>query len=776
MIAKVQPARRNTSSPKNLLQYLTTEKNNDSEVPASSFMGLQNYLTIPAGESSPTHRLRGDVILSDNLAGLDTAAIEMEGTAANNFRCKDSILHYELSWPQDEHPTKTQWVDCAYQSLKALGYGEHQFVVVAHEDKRHFHIHVMVNKVHPDTFRVHNPHQNWPTLHKVARTLEAKYGWKHTPGLARWDDDKKEAVELSRQERQKYRAQKSTPTPPAAQFEHYQDAESLQTYIRREIAPHLHRLLDGNETRWQDVHALLEQAHLRLEKGEMGGYTVVAIDHDLRVKASDVFRNDFAGKANRSRTEQRLGPWVSALDANAHDAVTRPVNDDVTVGETKNFRRASVLLSEDGKNASTFNGTGTPSRANPTGRTGTRDQQKRDQRRAVRQQERDALKGDYSRYKEAQLVICKQITEEGKNQRQELTARLRMRKKEIRARDLTWPGKKILISEAVSQSVIEMHVLKEAILQKRRAATPKDYRTWVTDRASDGDARAAAQLRGWHYQDQRNEKKLEQRLEAAGLHIRAAQKEQNADSPDWAEFMDKRLAEERRELLLEQQIRATRIWEINRRTGDVSYAVNGKVSIVDRGKILTVLNHDEAAIVFGLEMSIKKYGTRLSCTGSTEWKTAVAQAVVRRGIYVQFVDPEIPRLVEQQQRTANPLQRQVLRLAGLKDRLAQSEADEITFENETDVYQLLSAVNPTGNAKQILQVLRNSTDSVPHANYGGMLTIQREERSAKPPLYRVTISPDKRAEITERLDKSLESTRHAINDNVRIRGREGLSR
>jgi hypothetical protein len=45
----------------------------------------------------------------------------------------------------------------------------------------------------------------------------------------------------------------------------------------------------------------------RLEKGESGGYTVIAIEHNIRVKASDVFRNNFAGKINRQNTEG--GSW-----------------------------------------------------------------------------------------------------------------------------------------------------------------------------------------------------------------------------------------------------------------------------------------------------------------------------------------------------------------------------------------------------------------------------------------------------------------------------------
>jgi hypothetical protein len=45
---------------------------------------------------------------------------------------------------------------------------------------------------------------------------------------------------------------------------------------------------------------------------ESGGYTVLATDHNIRVKASGVFRNNFAGKVNRQATETVLGPWTPA--------------------------------------------------------------------------------------------------------------------------------------------------------------------------------------------------------------------------------------------------------------------------------------------------------------------------------------------------------------------------------------------------------------------------------------------------------------------------------
>jgi hypothetical protein len=127
-------------------------------------------------------------------SGFDTAAMEMQGVASLNNRCKDAVCHYELAWPPGERPTRPQWVDCALHTLKALGYEGHQFMIVAHDDKKHFHIHIMLNKVHPETLRAHTPYRDWFTLDAAVRFLEAKHGWTHTPGPMRWDEESKKAV------------------------------------------------------------------------------------------------------------------------------------------------------------------------------------------------------------------------------------------------------------------------------------------------------------------------------------------------------------------------------------------------------------------------------------------------------------------------------------------------------------------------------------------------------------------------------------------------------
>jgi hypothetical protein len=497
-------------------------------------------------------------------------------------------------------------------TLNQLGFKEHQYVLVAHDDKKHFHIHAMVNKVHPETYRALTPTYSWLTLDGAVRHLEAKYGWSHTAGPMRWDEDRKMAVRVSKAERNASWSAQQQPTGAAAKYEHYHDEESLQTYVRREVAPCIRTLLTRQSASWDALHTLLAKYHLRMEKGEAGGYTVLAIDHTIRVKASDVFRHNFAGKENRKATEQLLGSW----------------------------REPSTSL---------------PPTAANTGRTSVRNQALRDERREQRLRERNARMAEYNKYRNQQRGVCKGITAKGREDRQQTLTRLKQRKKVIRASAQPWPVKKILLSEAVAASVIELRTLKMSTQKTRQDQLPKNLRTWVADRAAEGDARAAAQLRGWRYADQRNQRRLDARLETNAMHIGPPPDPDG--STDWADLAQQRLASQQKEQALANQIAATRIWNIDRKTGDVSYTLNGQVSVIDRGCVVTVLNQDKAAVLFGLEMAVQKYGSRIACDGSVEWKRMVTKVAAQQGISVQFTDPEMQQALRLLQRLANPRQR-----------------------------------------------------------------------------------------------------------------------
>jgi len=712
MIVKVQPSRKHSSSFKRLHEYLTQERDADTEELV----------------------LRGDVVLSWNLLGFDTAAGEMQGVASLNDRCKDAVCHFELAWPPGERPTRPQWTDSALQTLKALGYEDHQYMIVAHDDKRHFHIHIMVNKVHPETLRAPTRYNNWLALDAAARLLEAKYGWAHTPGMTRWDEESKQAVPLSRPERNALRSARQQPTGAAAKFEHYHDEESLQSYVRQEVAPVVRKLLTRQNVTWDDLHRLLSKAHLRLEKGESGGYTVLAIDHNIRVKASDVFRNNFAGKINRQNTEAVLGAWTPAsiygYEADQHGAQHA----------TQHSARNSTL---------------------------------REERKAQRLSDRVSLMADYNLYRNRQREVCKGVTAQGREARQHVVMNLRLRKKEIRAMAVPWSAKKILLSQATAQSVIEMRALKLTVQQRRQEQFPKDLRTWVAERASGGDARAAAQLRGWRYADQRNQRRLDATLEANALHIGPPPKDN--EKSDWADFAQQRPSAQHGEQSLANQIAATRIWTINRKTGDVSYMLNGRVSVIDRGCLVTVLSQDEAAIVFGLEMAVQKYGSRIACTGTDEWKRMVAATAVQHGMFVQFTNPEMQNAFGHEQRIANPLQHQAARLHSIESRLRTEESGDLIFTDEADVRQLLFTLQPAAQARQLIELLKASQLPEPKSDVGGNLAIVLLRTPASRQSFKISIPEGKRQEIIDLVVQARQTAHRLLRSNLktRIDEREG---
>jgi hypothetical protein len=56
-------------------------------------------------------------------------------------------------------------------------------------------------------------------------------------------------------------------------------------------------------------------------------------------------------------------------------------------------------------------------------------------------------------------------------------------------------------------------------------------------------------------------------------------------------------------------------------------------------------------------MAIQKFGPRIACDGSVEWKRMVTKIAAKHGISVQFTDPEMQRALYLLQRLANPRQR-----------------------------------------------------------------------------------------------------------------------
>ncbi|MDE2877860.1 relaxase/mobilization nuclease domain-containing protein [Candidatus Palauibacter soopunensis] len=75
----------------------------------------------------------------------------LAGGSRGGRKLAKPVLHYSLSWAQDETPDKGEMSRAVDGSLEALGLDGHEALIVAHEDTRHPHVHVIANRVDPET-------------------------------------------------------------------------------------------------------------------------------------------------------------------------------------------------------------------------------------------------------------------------------------------------------------------------------------------------------------------------------------------------------------------------------------------------------------------------------------------------------------------------------------------------------------------------------------------------------------------------------------------------
>ena len=75
----------------------------------------------------------------------------LAGGARGGRKLAKPVLHYSLSWARDEMPDRREMSRAVDGSLEALGLEGHEALIVAHDDTRHPHVHVIANRVDPET-------------------------------------------------------------------------------------------------------------------------------------------------------------------------------------------------------------------------------------------------------------------------------------------------------------------------------------------------------------------------------------------------------------------------------------------------------------------------------------------------------------------------------------------------------------------------------------------------------------------------------------------------
>lgn len=516
------------------------------------------------------------VACEHNCLSLTTASAEMKAVAAQNARVKDPVYHVVLSWPAHESPNDAQAFECGAYALNAVGMADHQYVFAVHRDTDNVHLHIAVNRVHPDTFVAVYPERDYFKLDRAMRELELRYGWQHDNGpYAVFERNGKTVIDWSSKDPN---TKGKRPTP-AADMERHSDQESLFSYARGEPRKALLLALKNDKLTWRDLHNLLAKFGLELrEKGQ--GFAIYdrSSDGTTPIKASDMHE-----ELSKGRLIKRLGP----------------------------FESAAVVIE--------------PALTYDKHRSPKRDPQQREERRQERAQARRELRAHYEEYKNG--FVYQRLDPDAVRQRYEaLRNEARRRRLEVRETVADPAARKALYSVIAFETLRARDRLQRETRREREAlrANPanrrQSYREWVERQAADGEAAAISQLRGFAYSEKRQAKELARALGNSGTN---------------GIIHDENVDPTARELPDGIYYRVRRDGTVVYRTKNGADAF---VDLGRRIDVLASKDAEHAAIAAALLLAKEKYGGTFELTGSEEFKHRAIDIMIKFKIDVRLKD------------------------------------------------------------------------------------------------------------------------------------------
>jgi hypothetical protein len=219
-----------------------------------SFRALAAYLaTGRSGEEQE----RVAWTASRNLPTSDPvlAATFMRATAAQSDRIEKPVYHVVLSFDPTDRVDRTAMERVADRVLERLGLTEHQAVIVAHRDRARSHLHLLVNRVHPETGKAWERWKDQPVIQQVLREEERELGLREVPGrLASLQPNEKSGPEQAP-------ARGEIEVSPLLRrlAQDLASYEGLVEFGRRQFQAHIAATAD--RTRIEDVQAATQRAH-----------------------------------------------------------------------------------------------------------------------------------------------------------------------------------------------------------------------------------------------------------------------------------------------------------------------------------------------------------------------------------------------------------------------------------------------------------------------------------------------------------------------------------
>ncbi|PWY54588.1 conjugal transfer protein TraI [Legionella qingyii] len=240
----------------------------------SSFSGLVQYLCNTQNKKERVGKVR-----LSNCNSIDPiwAVQEVLATQARNQRALgDKTYHMLISFAPGENPSSQALQEIEDRVASSIGFKEHQRISVVHHDTDNLHIHVAINKIHPQTFNMIEPYRAYKTFAEVASKLETELDLKIT----------------------NHQTRKSRSENIADDMEYHSGIESLINWMKR----HCKEKIEAASS-WKVIHSNLAE-HGLMMRVKANGFVFCNVQ-GLTVKASSISRT-----FSKKNLESRLGLFV----------------------------------------------------------------------------------------------------------------------------------------------------------------------------------------------------------------------------------------------------------------------------------------------------------------------------------------------------------------------------------------------------------------------------------------------------------------------------------
>jgi hypothetical protein len=252
-----------------------------------------------------------------NLMGVDHAdqVAEMIDLAEVSKRSTQPVDHWIISWTHAEQPTAAQVDQVARRFLEEMGLKDHQCIYALHTDTANLHMHLAINRVHPEREIVIEVNKGFSlnAAFRAIAIIEHEQGWKPEPNAVyrvemdgptvhvRHRDEKARAAvrELPREVRQHHQLRERKPSRRARDIEERTGDRSAERIAIEDGAPIIRAAKS-----WQELHQGLAAQGMRYERQGSGGKLWVG---DQPVKPSSAGRD-----CSLPALEKQLGAFEPA--------------------------------------------------------------------------------------------------------------------------------------------------------------------------------------------------------------------------------------------------------------------------------------------------------------------------------------------------------------------------------------------------------------------------------------------------------------------------------